>query len=70
METANNSKLFSGLQRDRAIDTTISNLIKTGVLLPAEVANFMRQLTGYTDIQLGIALIESHLSLEHYEENC
>jgi len=65
-------KLFTRPQvRDKAIETTCSNLIMAGgILTPAEVAGFMTQLTGYTDVQLGIALIESRNLLDNYLENC
>ena len=57
----NEQQLFaSPLVRDRAIETTCSNLVMAGGLLPQEVAGFMTELTGYTDVQLGIALIESY----------
>ena len=63
-------KLFAPKIRDLAIETTCSNLIMAGgILTPAEVASFMTQLTGYTDVQLGIVLIESRLLLDNYYEN-
>ena len=63
-------KLFEPQVRDRAIETTYSNLAMAGgILLPKEVAGFMTELTSYTDEQLGIALRESRLLLDNYYEN-
>jgi len=57
--------------RDKAIETTCSNLVMAGgILTPQEVSSFMTELTGYTDVQLGIALIESRLLLDEYLEKC
>ena len=44
-------KLFEPRVRDQAIETIISNLVRIGVLLPAEVANFMTELANYNDVR-------------------
>lgn len=66
----NQDKLFEPKVRDKAIETTCQNLIMAGgVLLPTEVADFMRELTNYTDTQLAIALLESRNLVEEYLAN-
>jgi len=62
-------KLFDPKVRDRAIETTCSNLIMAGVLLPSEVGKYMSQLAGVNDIELTQQLVASRLlwnkHLEH-----
>ena len=67
----NQDKLFDPKIRDQAIETTCQNLIMAGgVLQPSEVANFMRELAGYTDTQLAIALCESRMLVDGYLAKC
>lgn len=60
--------LFSLATRDKAIETTCSNLVMAGLLLPSEVTTYMSTLHSYNDSQLAEALIESRLLLDNYYE--
>ena len=62
------AELFSLATRDKAIETTCSNLIMAGLLLPPEVATYMSTLHSYNDSQLALALVESRLQLDSYYE--
>lgn len=54
-------KLFSPKVRDQAIETTCSNLIMAGLLLPCEVADYMSVISSYTDSQLAKVLVASRM---------
>lgn len=60
--------LFSLATRDKAIETTCSNRIMAGLLLPPEVATYMSTLHSYNDNQLALVLVESRLQLDNYYE--
>jgi len=54
-------KLFRPKVRDRAIETTCSNLMMVGLLLPCEVSRYMSVLSSYADSQLAEVLVESRM---------
>ena len=62
------AELSSLTTRDKAIETTCSNLIMAGLLLPSEVASYMSTLHSYNDSQLAGGLAESRLQLDNYYE--
>jgi len=63
--------LFTPTIRDRAIETTISNLIMAGLLERKEVPKYMACIAKYTDTELGEVLVESRLLLDgYYERTC
>ena len=64
------NNLFTPTVRDQAIETTCSNLIMAGLLLPKEVAGFMCQVTSYADLELAEILCHSRLLLDNYLEHC
>jgi len=61
--------LFMAIVRDSAIETTVSNLLMAGLLLPGEEAMFMGRLTRMNDLELTEQLRASRLLLDHYLEN-
>ena len=61
-------QIFSPKLKDKAIETTCSNLIMAGLLLPGEMAKFMADATKYTDSEIAEILIESRLLYEKYLE--
>ena len=62
------NKLFSPLVRDRAIDTTCSNLIMAGILPPEELSGYMANLTRLNDYELAEQLCASRILLDKYLE--
>jgi len=54
-------KLFRPKVRDRAVETTCSNLMMAGLLLPCEVAKYVSVLSNYTDSQLAEVLVTSRM---------
>ena len=54
-------KLFQPKVRDRAVETTCSNLIMAGLLLPCEVAKYMSVIGRYTGSQLAEVLVTSRM---------
>ena len=61
-------QIFSPKLKDKAIETTCSNLIMAELLLPGEVAKFMADATKHTDSEIAEILIESRLLYEKYLE--
>jgi len=56
-------------ERDRTIDSTISNLVMAGALLPPEVARYMARLGTLNDNELAKQLLSSRQLLDgHYEQ--
>jgi len=62
-------KLFDPRVRDRAIETTCSNLIMAGVLLPSEAGKYMSRLTRMNDIELAQTLLRSRLLWDNHLEH-
>jgi len=62
-------KLFEPKNRDRAVETTCSNLVMTGVLLPSEVGNYMSRLVGMNDLELAETLCYSRLLWDKHLEH-
>ena len=61
--------LFTATVRDRAIETTCSNLVMCGELLPDEVGDYMARLTGLSNLDLARQLLVSRMDYDHYLEN-
>ena len=62
-------RLFNNPEtHDRAIETTISNLLMAGVLRPCEVSACMMGLTRLDDLALATHLVASRLKLDDYYE--
>ena len=61
--------LFSPTVRDQAIETTCSNLMMAGLLLPQEVAKYMRQIVVYNDSELAEVLCESRFLYDQHLES-
>jgi len=56
-------------ERDRTIDSTISNLVMAGALLPPEVARYMARLGTLNDNELARQLLSSRQLLDvHYKQ--
>jgi len=62
--------LFSATVRDSAIETTVSNLVMAGYLLPGEEAKLMGKLTRMNDFELAEQLCASRLLLDQHLEIC
>jgi len=61
--------MFSTPTRDRTIESTISNLVMTGALLPPEVARYMARLGTLNDNELARQLLSSRQLLDvHYKQ--
>ena len=61
-------ELFTPRVRDRAIETTISNLVMAGLVEPEEVASYMRNLTKLSNNYLAEQMVASRLLLDKYYE--
>ena len=56
-------------ERDRTIDSTTSNLVMAGALLPPEVAKYIAHLGTLNDNELARQLLSSRQLLDgHYEQ--
>lgn len=56
------------LTREKAIQTTINNLIQAQILLPNETDKYRDKLTSYSDNELLTTMVESHMLREEYFE--
>ena len=63
------NQLFPPQVRDKAIETTCSNLVMSGELLPQEVGDYMTMLTGLDNLALARQLLASRLDYDHYLAN-
>jgi len=63
-------KMFDSRVRDGAIETICSSLVMARLLLPVEVAGYMRLLGSYSDEQLSVVLCYSRTLLDEYLETC
>uniref|UniRef100_A0A6M3KYG8 Uncharacterized protein n=1 Tax=viral metagenome TaxID=1070528 RepID=A0A6M3KYG8_9ZZZZ len=56
-------------QKDKAIETTCSNLVIAELLTPQELTSYMEELTGETNEVILSTLIFSHMAREEYYQN-
>ncbi len=56
------------INRERTIETIVTNLIKAGVLLPEETSHYRETLKSYDTLTLVKVLLESHLLRDTHEE--
>jgi len=63
-------ELFTPVTRDKAIETTISNLVQAGILLPGQVSSYMGKISKLDNYQLAEQLCASRLLLDSYYETC
>ena len=58
--------MFTAKMKDKAVETTCSNLVMAGLLMPAKVAKYMCDIGRITDTGLALELINSKMLLRNY----